>query len=204
MTTGILAFIFVVLIILGFIFGIIFLFYHSSKNETGRKTKNAGKIKISQPPLEPDRGAIPFIKSLINEINLKALRSIVKLVQPYEVKVSKKFVKSFLDNHNGPGRSLVEDLANELLSNTETTVLMIRAEKVPASSYAAQCILKASDALLTSGNLHIYRGVLSAPGRHIKAIWNAALDYCIETGIEDAQEEKRYREFIENEIASIG
>lgn len=99
---------------------------------------------------------------------------------------------------------MVHRYAIKLAEDSEKTVYSIRQDGMHPEHLALVLITNIVGTLISSGQFHTYRGILSGNGNQLLVIWNEAIDRLVAGGYYSKDEETEDQNWIKRQIKSAG
>lgn len=127
-----------------------------------------------------------------------------KWFPPYEVKLTKIEINTFLKSHGSLCVDLVLQEAMALANDAEKTVYSIRIDHMKPDHLALLIITNVAGRQLSGGWHHTYRGVLSMVGKDLLAVWTAAVMELKKRGYYSEAEVDEDMKWIHNQISQVG
>ncbi len=101
---------------------------------------------------------------------------------------------------------LVLKRVKELILSSDSQGAIVESIKNGSSPHEVvlYAIVKNSQAFLSSGQFHVYRGVLNGQGHGIKAVFGIALDELVKSGFTNSKDADEHRTELAEDIKQMG
>ena len=134
------------------------------------------------------------------------LRTLIwKLFPPYEVEAARSEIQSFLDLHDGIARREIEEILSACMSRDPKMVVdAIRLQHRTANHVALALLVGVLRARLSTGQYHVYRGLLNMTGEYMHGVWRHAVSAMVDAGHLEGLAAEELRKSLADEIRSVG
>ena len=141
------------------------------------------------------------------------MKLIWKIFPPYEVKVTKAYIKDFFSLDETQARSLtgaqyaLETIKAQVLqrvSDVNSIIHAVRIDKIHPEHIALIQILNTLDSHIGSGNYHIYRNMLKDDGKELLRIMQVANKIAIEKDYLTNEEVNKSNAELNQQISKAG
>lgn len=127
-----------------------------------------------------------------------------KYFPPFEVKVTVKEIHAFLETKEWFCQDIITQQVVSLAKDAEKTVYSIRNDRMKPDQLGLLLILNVLGRHLSSGQYHIYRGVLNAVGTDMLSMWTAVVQAMEDRGYYDNAKTKEDMKWIRDGIKKVG
>lgn len=101
-------------------------------------------------------------------------------------------------------KSLVKPQVINCLKDVDKTVYSIREDKMNPRTAIFLLISNITGDMLSSGEYHVYRGVLNMTGNELLKVFYYAVKKLEESGFHSAEDAEKDREWVRNQIKTMG
>jgi len=130
---------------------------------------------------------------------------LIRIFEPRECREVRQEAARIIKQHTDLAAGTLSDFCSQFIRRNRRAVRdVVRIEQIPVPRCAAFLVLNCIDKLVSSGQHHSYRGVLTAIGKDLLTAHTRLSGYLVESGFMNHEEAQQAREALRQEVAEVG